>query len=104
VPPSHRARIFGKLFYRSYGAGEAIPAAEFGPDKVAVLAEGLAQLADLNLEISHIHKSVRPNERQEFVLCHKRPVGIDEDHQEIDGASAKFDRRTIGEQLSAPGR
>ena len=100
----HRARIFGKRFYRSYGAGEAIPAAEFGSDKVAVLAEGLAQLADLNLEISCVHKSAWPNTGQEFVLGDKRPVGVDEDHQEIDGASAKFDRCAIGEQLPAPGQ
>jgi hypothetical protein len=67
-----------------------------------VLAESLAQLADLNLEISRVDKNARPNTGQEFVLCDKRPVGLDENHQEIDGASAQFDRYTIGEQLPAP--
>ncbi len=100
--PSHRTRIFGTLGYRPCGGDKAIAAAEFGPDKVAVLAESPAQQEDLNLEISRIHKNARPNNGEELVLCDKRPVGVDENHQEIEGASAKFDRYTIGEQLPAP--
>jgi hypothetical protein len=102
VLPSHRTRIFQDRGDRAYGGCKAIPAAEFGPDKIAVLAESLAQLADLNLEISRVDKNARPNKGQEFVLSDKRPVGLDEDHQDIYGASAKFDRYTVGEQLPAP--
>jgi hypothetical protein len=98
----HRTRIFGNRGYRPYGADETITAAEFGPDEVAVLAESLAQRGDLNLEISRVDKNARPNKGHEFVLRDKRPVGVDEDHQDIYGASAKFDRYTIGEQLPAP--
>jgi hypothetical protein len=88
VLPSHRPRLFRERFYRPYRGGEAVSAAEFGPDKVSVLAESLAQQEDLNLEISRIHKNARPNNGQELVLCDKRPIGVDEDHQEIEGASA----------------
>lgn len=95
-------RIFEDRGCRPYGGGKAIAAAEFGPDEVAVLAESLAQCRDLNLEISLGDKNARPNKGQEFVLCDKRPVGIDENHQEIEGASAEFDRYTIGEQLPLP--
>jgi hypothetical protein len=102
VLPSHRTRIFGNRGDRACGGCKAIPAAEFGPDKVTVLAESLAQQRDLNLEISRVDKNARPNKGQEFVLCDKRSVGLDEDHQDIDGARAKFDRYTIGEQLPAP--
>jgi hypothetical protein len=100
--PSHRTRIFGNRGDRAYGGDKAIAAAEFGPDKVAVLAESLAQLRDLNLDIRCVHKSAWPNKGEEFLLCDKRPVGVDENHQEIERASAKFDRYTIGEQLPAP--
>jgi hypothetical protein len=95
----HRTRIFADRGCRPYGGGKAIAAAEFGPDKVAVLAESLAQRRDLNLEISFVYKNARPNKGQELVLCDKRPIGVDENHQEIEGASAKFDRCAIGEQL-----
>lgn len=100
--PSHWARIFGERFYPPYRGGQAVSAAEFGPDKVSVLAESPAQQEDLNLEISRIHKNARPDKGHELVLCDKRPVGIDENHQEIEGASAEFDRYTIGEQLPLP--
>jgi hypothetical protein len=102
VLPSHRARIFWYRGDRAYSCGEAIPAAEFGPDKVAVWAESLAQLRNLNLEIRCVHKSARPNKGQELVLCDKRPASVDKNHQEIEGASAQFDRYTIGEQLPTP--
>src|SRR5207248_6166822 len=100
--PSHRKRIFGNRGDRAYGGGKAIPAAEFGPDKVAVLAESLAQRADLNLETGCVHKNARPHKGQEFVPCDKGAVGVDKNHQEIERASAEFDRYTIGEQLPAP--
>jgi hypothetical protein len=102
VVPWHRARIFGSRGYRPCGADKTIPAAEFGPDKLAVLAESLAQSADLNLETGRVHKNARPNKGQQFVLCDKRAVGVDKNHQEIERASAEFDRYTIGEQLPAP--
>jgi hypothetical protein len=102
VLPSHRTRIFGNRGGRAYGGCKAIPAAEFGADKVAVLAESLAQQRDLNLEVRCLDKNARPDKGHEFVFCDKRPVGVDEDHQDIYGASAKFDRYTIGEQLPLP--
>ena len=102
MPPSHRARTFGRSVDPADSGGKAIPSAEFGPDTVAVLAESLAQLGDLNLEISRVDKNARPNKGEELVLCDKRPVGVDENHQEIEGASAKFDRYAIGEQMAAP--
>jgi hypothetical protein len=102
VPASHRRRIFGNRGDRAHGGGETITAAEFGPDQVAVLPESLAQRRDLNLEISHFDKNARPNKGQELVLCNKSPIGVDESHQEIEGASAQFHRHAIGKQLPAP--
>jgi hypothetical protein len=97
-----RTRIFGNRSDRANGGGETITAAEFGPDKIAVLPESLAQRGDLNLEISPLDKNARPNKGQELVFCDKRPIGVDENHQEIKGASAQFHRHAIGKQLPAP--
>ena len=40
---------------------KAIPTAEFGSEEIAILAESLAQCADLNLQVACVDKNARPN-------------------------------------------
>jgi hypothetical protein len=82
--------------------GKPVTAPELGPDKVAVFAKSLPQRRDVNLEIGLLHHNAGPNHRSEFILRDEHAGGLDEDHEEIEGARTEFDRHAVGEQSALP--
>jgi hypothetical protein len=84
---------------RAEHAGEAVAAAEFGADDIAVRAERFAQCGDLNLEVLFRDHDARPYTAEELLLSDKRAIGLHEDQNEIESAGAEFDRNPVGKQL-----
>jgi len=83
---------------RGEHASEPVAAPAFGADEIALRAECFAQIRDLNLEVVFRHNNVRPHPSEKFLFCDERAVGLQQDQKEVEGASAKFDRNTVGEQ------
>src|ERR1700751_2919172 len=84
---------------RANRASEPVAAAEFSSDKVAVFAKSPAQRRDLNLEVRLRHDDTRPYTAKEFVFGEERPVGIQQDQEEIERARAQLYRHAVGPQL-----
>jgi hypothetical protein len=99
---SHWTQIFRNCGDRADGGDEAIAAANLVPDKASVFAESLAQPENLNLEIGLVDKYAWPDESQEFLLRDEQTIGFEKDHQQVEGACAKFDRHAVSEQLPLP--
>jgi hypothetical protein len=52
-----------------------------------------------NLEVLFGDHDARPHPAEELVFRDEQAVGLQQDHKEIEGARAKLDRNTVGEQL-----
>jgi hypothetical protein len=84
---------------RAENAGEAVAAAEFRADDIAVRAERFAQRGDLDLEVLFRHHYARPHTAEELVLGDERAVGLQKDQKQIESARAELDRNSAGKQL-----
>jgi len=83
---------------RAQYANEPVAAPEFCADEIAVRAERFAQRGDLNLEVLFRHNNARPHPAEQLSFRDELAVGLQQDQKEVEGASAKLDRNTVGEQ------
>jgi hypothetical protein len=81
---------------------ETVAAAELGPDKVAVFAEGFAHRGDLNFQVLLRDSDARPDAAHELVFSNQRSVGLQQDQEEIEGARPQLYWDAVGEQLPLP--
>jgi hypothetical protein len=79
-------------------ADEPIAAAEFRADEIAVRAQCFAQCGDVNLQVLFRYYDARPQPVEKLIFCDERAVGLQQNQKEVEGASAKLDRHTVGEQ------
>jgi hypothetical protein len=84
---------------RTNRSGEAVAAAELGPDKIAVFAKSLAQLGDLNLQVLLRDNDTWPHPAHELVFGDQRSVSLQQNQEEIEGARPQLYRHSIGYQL-----
>jgi hypothetical protein len=84
---------------RAQHAGEAITAAEFSVDDIAVRTQRFAQCGDLNLEVLFRYHDIRPHPADELLFGKEQAVGLQEGQKEIESARAELDRNTVREQL-----
>lgn len=80
IPPKRRAD-------RTNRTDKTVAAAGFGPDEIAVLAEGLAQCGYLRPQIDLFHGPTGPYPPHQLVLADQRSVGLEQNQQEIESPS-----------------
>ena len=83
---------------RAQYANEPVAAPKFCADEIAVRAERFAQYGDVNLQVLFRYYDARPHPVEKLLLCDERAVGLQQGQKEAEGASAKLDRNTVGEQ------
>jgi hypothetical protein len=87
---------------RTNRTDKTVAAAGFGPDEIAVRAEGLAQSGYLRPQIDLFHGPTEPYPPHQLVLADQRSVGLEQNQQEIESPSPHLDWYTVGKQLAPP--
>jgi hypothetical protein len=98
APASCRALTITRGESRTNCGGEPVAAAEFGPDKIALFAESLAQQGDLNLQVLLRDNDAWPHATHELFFGDERSVGLYQGQEEIEGARPQRYRHTVGHQ------
>ena len=70
-------------------------------DQVAVRPEGSTQRRDLRLQIIFLNNPARPDTLNQRVLAHHGPSRLDQGHQQVKRATAKFHPPIVGKQFAS---
>ena len=82
-------------------SGKLVTSSGDGADQVTVRPEGSAQRRDLRLQIIFLNNPARPDTLDQRVLAHNGTARLDQGHQQVNRAPAKFHRPIVGKHLAS---